>query len=206
MWLLFIGAKMINNKFVFGKNDSETQWVVIANYSQGVKDKDARISASDVVLRLSHNWLTPRTTCNITQAISTHVMANYPRFWSYTILGYTNYPKSSYQSDITASTSILSLLSNFFFNQCDLDYMFRIMIVLLKCPATKSLSSLLDPMTKIVQFAIQKARFKLKYLMEMSSLCNKIFTKVGNCVHINFIKSWTTCVFFSVQQISNNFK
>ena len=67
-------------------------------------------------------------------------------------------------------------------HQCNLNDMYRIMIVLLKCPATKALPTLLDPMTKIVSFAIQKAKFNLKYLMELCSLSSRIFTKV--CGHL----------------------
>ncbi|XP_033647940.1 protein unc-79 homolog [Asterias rubens] len=60
---------------------------------------------------------------------------------------------------------------------CDTNDLCRIMLVLLKSPATKLLNTLLDPMSKLMSFVIQKARFKLKLLIELCSLCNRIFMK-----------------------------
>ncbi|XP_072170179.1 protein unc-79 homolog [Diadema setosum] len=60
---------------------------------------------------------------------------------------------------------------------CDVNDLFRIFEVLLRSPATKSLPTLLEPMGKLVSFAIEKARFKLTHLLEICTLCNRIFTK-----------------------------
>lgn len=50
--------------------------------------------------------------------------------------------------------------------------------MLLRSPATKSLPTLLDPMGKLMSFAIVRARFKLTHLLEICTLCNRIFAKV----------------------------
>ncbi|XP_071963470.1 protein unc-79 homolog isoform X2 [Antedon mediterranea] len=60
---------------------------------------------------------------------------------------------------------------------CDVSPLFRIMLVLLKCPAVKNLTALLDSFSKIISFTIQKARFKIRQLMELCSLAYRTFTK-----------------------------
>ena len=62
--------------------------------------------------------------------------------------------------------------------QCDTNDLFRIMVVILKSPATKTLGTLLDPMTKLISYVIQSCHFKLKLLVEVCTLCNRIFVKV----------------------------
>ncbi|XP_033097176.1 protein unc-79 homolog [Anneissia japonica] len=60
---------------------------------------------------------------------------------------------------------------------CDVSPLFRIMLVLLKCPAVKNLTALLDSFSKIISFTIQKARFKIQQLMELCSLAYRTFSK-----------------------------
>uniref|UniRef100_A0A8C0JCB5 Unc-79 homolog, NALCN channel complex subunit n=1 Tax=Chelonoidis abingdonii TaxID=106734 RepID=A0A8C0JCB5_CHEAB len=61
--------------------------------------------------------------------------------------------------------------------KCSLDSSLRIMICLLKIPATSATRSLLEPFSKLLSFVIQNAVFTLAYLVELCGLCYRAFTK-----------------------------
>ncbi|XP_022099411.1 protein unc-79 homolog isoform X2 [Acanthaster planci] len=98
--------------------------------------------------------------------------------------------------------NLISLFETFFRKlafalpeSCDTNDLFRIMIVILKSPATKTLSTLLDPMTKLISYVIQNCHFKLKLLIEVCTLCNRIFVKererqsVARCLVMEFVNA-----------------
>ncbi|PIK34598.1 hypothetical protein BSL78_28574 [Apostichopus japonicus] len=82
-------------------------------------------------------------------------------------------------NELTPTDAITHLL------ECDMNDTFRIIEILFRSPANKNLVTLLEPVGKLVSFAIQKARFKLKHLLEICSLCNRIFMKLVQFVMVD---------------------
>lgn len=93
---------------------------------------------------------------------------------------------------VTLFETFLRKLTLFLPDNCDMNDTFRIIEILFRSPANKNLVTLLEPVGKLVSFAIQKARFKLKHLLEICSLCNRIFLKerekqsLSRCVVLEF--------------------
>ncbi|XP_028292963.1 protein unc-79 homolog isoform X3 [Gouania willdenowi] len=61
--------------------------------------------------------------------------------------------------------------------KCPMDSSLRIIICLLKIPATNATRSLLEPFSKQLSFVIQYGIFSLSYLVELCGLCYKSFNK-----------------------------
>ncbi|XP_041469783.1 protein unc-79 homolog [Lytechinus variegatus] len=100
------------------------------------------------------------------------------------LMNMANYMDSLPIEGSTAWGNLVPLFDTFFRKlltsmpeNCDVNDLFRIFEVLLRSPATKSLPTLLDPMGKLISFAIVRARFKLTHLLEICTLCNRIFAK-----------------------------
>ncbi|KAG8449094.1 hypothetical protein GDO86_015955 [Hymenochirus boettgeri] len=77
---------------------------------------------------------------------------------------------NQFQTFITKLPSVLPL-------KCSLDSSLRIMICLLKIPASNSARSLLEPFSKLLSFVIQNGVFNLVFLVELCGLCYRAFTK-----------------------------
>ncbi|XP_031427437.1 protein unc-79 homolog isoform X4 [Clupea harengus] len=77
---------------------------------------------------------------------------------------------SHFQTFLTKLPAVLPL-------KCPLDSALRVMICLLKIPATSVTRSLLEPFSKLLSFVIQYSVFSLSYLVELCGLCYKAFNK-----------------------------
>ncbi|XP_052009024.1 protein unc-79 homolog [Xyrauchen texanus] len=77
---------------------------------------------------------------------------------------------NQFQTFLTKLPAVLPL-------KCPLDSSLRIIICLLKIPATNATRSLLEPFSKLLSFVIQYGIFSLSYLLELCSLCYKTFSK-----------------------------
>ncbi|XP_028677334.1 protein unc-79 homolog [Erpetoichthys calabaricus] len=77
---------------------------------------------------------------------------------------------NQFQTFLTKLPSVLPL-------KCCLDSSLRIIICLLKIPATNATRSLLEPFSKLLSFVIQHGTFSLHYLVELCWLCYRAFNK-----------------------------
>ncbi|XP_041949366.1 protein unc-79 homolog isoform X2 [Alosa sapidissima] len=77
---------------------------------------------------------------------------------------------SHFQAFLTKLPAVLPL-------KCPLDSAIRVMVCLLKIPATSVTRSLLEPFSKLLSFVIQYSVFSLSYLVELCGLCYKTFNK-----------------------------
>ncbi|XP_039596948.1 protein unc-79 homolog isoform X2 [Polypterus senegalus] len=77
---------------------------------------------------------------------------------------------NQFQTFLTKLPSVLPL-------KCCLDSSLRIIICLLKIPATNATRSLLEPFSKLLSFVIQHGTFSLHYLVELCGLCYRAFNK-----------------------------
>ncbi|KAG7466303.1 hypothetical protein MATL_G00163420 [Megalops atlanticus] len=77
---------------------------------------------------------------------------------------------NQFQTFLTKLPSVLPL-------KCPLDSSLRIIICLLKIPATSATRSLLEPFSKLLSFVIQYGVFSLSYLVELCGLCYRAFNK-----------------------------
>ncbi|XP_063060311.1 protein unc-79 homolog [Engraulis encrasicolus] len=71
--------------------------------------------------------------------------------------------------------------------KCPLDSAFRVMLCLLKIPATSVTRSLLEPFSKLLSFVVQYSTFSLSYLVELCGLCYKTFNKERDRCYISRI-------------------
>ncbi|KAK7493418.1 hypothetical protein BaRGS_00015318 [Batillaria attramentaria] len=88
----------------------------------------------------------------------------------------------SLESSVPMWTNILTQFDIFFRrlvlpNPCNLEPVLSIIITLLKVYVITNVRGILEPFSKILSFAIQNSTLKLQHLIDICSLCNRVFTR-----------------------------
>ncbi|XP_041355146.1 protein unc-79 homolog isoform X3 [Gigantopelta aegis] len=62
-------------------------------------------------------------------------------------------------------------------NPCDIKEVLKIILSLLKIPAIANVRNILEPFSKLLSFTVQNCSFKLQDLLDICSMCNRVFTR-----------------------------
>ncbi|KAK3093633.1 hypothetical protein FSP39_018303 [Pinctada imbricata] len=81
-------------------------------------------------------------------------------------------------------------------NPCDTGSLLKIMTSILKVSGISNARSILEPFSKLLSFTIQNCPFKLQQVLDMCSLCNRVFTKERDKLYLT-----RTVIFELVQAI-----